>query len=103
MAPRETKRNKRSSGIARSRAVGNLIRGDRFRLPEGKGMNGLEAHGEPSEVTAEQGDVIVEGPNGVAVTLTPEAAEETARRMMRAASEARRQTNGEKTVDGATE
>jgi len=54
-------------------------------------MDSLNAHGEPSEVLAEQGDVIVEGPNGVAVTLTPEAAEETARRMMRAASEARRQ------------
>lgn len=54
-------------------------------------MDGLNAHGDPSEVTAEEGDVIVEGPNGVAVTLTPAAAEETARRMMSAASEARRQ------------
>lgn len=54
-------------------------------------MTSLSAHGEPSDVSAEEGDVIVEGPNGVAVTLTPEAAEETARRMMRAASEARRQ------------
>ena len=54
-------------------------------------MVGLNAHGDPSEVIAEQGDVIVEGPNGVAVTLTPEAAEETGRRMVRAAAEARRQ------------
>ena len=54
-------------------------------------MDSLNAHGEPSEVLAEQGDVIVEGPNGVAVTLTPDAAEETGRRMLRAATEARRQ------------
>ena len=54
-------------------------------------MVGLNAHGDPSEVVAEQGEVIVEGPNGVAVTLTPEAAEETGRRMVRAAAEARRQ------------
>ncbi len=54
-------------------------------------MDSHDALAEPSEVVAEQGDVIVEGPNGVAVTLTPEAAEETGRRMMRAASEARRQ------------
>ena len=58
-------------------------------------MASLNAHGDASEVAAEQGDVIVEGPNGVAVTLTPEAAEETARRMMRAASEARRQLKTE--------
>ena len=54
-------------------------------------MDGLNAHRDPSDVIAEEGDVIVEGPNGVAVTLTPDAAEETGRRMLRAASEARRQ------------
>ncbi|MDQ4087584.1 MAG: hypothetical protein M3177_06200 [Pseudomonadota bacterium] len=61
-------------------------------------MDSADAHGDPSDVMAEEGDVIVEGPNGVAVTLTPEAAEETARRMMLAASEARRQL---KDGDGA--
>lgn len=49
----------------------------------------------PSDVSAEQGEVILEGPDGVAVTLTPDAAEETARRMLDAAAEARRQTEGE--------
>lgn len=49
----------------------------------------------PSEVSAEQGEVILEGPDGVAVTLTPDAAEETARRMLDAATEARRQIEGE--------
>lgn len=56
-------------------------------------MVDLGAHGQPSEVVAEQGDVIVEGPDGVAITLTPDAAEETGRRMMAAADEARRQAD----------
>ena len=54
-------------------------------------MGGLNVNVDPSVVVAEQGDVIVEGPDGVAVTLTPDAAEETARRMLRAAAEARLQ------------
>ena len=54
-------------------------------------MRSMSAQSDPSEVAAEQGDIIVEGPNGVAVTLTPDAAEETARRLMEAVSEARRQ------------
>ena len=54
-------------------------------------MDSLNAHSEPSNVVAEQGDVLVEGPDGVAVTLTPDAAEETAQRLIRAASEARLQ------------
>lgn len=54
-------------------------------------MQYLTACKEPSEVNAEQGEVIVEGPDGVAVSLTPEAAEETARRLSAAAVEARRQ------------
>ena len=61
----------------------------------------LGAHGEPSEVCAEQGEVIVEGPDGVAVTLTPEAAEETARRMIEAAGEARRQAEEAGAARGA--
>ncbi|WP_114951824.1 hypothetical protein [Sphingosinicella terrae] len=55
-------------------------------------MNSEEAIGQPSDVAAEDGDVIVEGPDGVAVTLTAEAAEETGRRMLRAARDARRQS-----------
>ncbi|MGQ0559938.1 MAG: hypothetical protein ACT4OE_10235 [Sphingosinicella sp.] len=53
----------------------------------------IVAHAVPSEVAAQQGEVILEGPNSVAFALTPDAAEETARRMMRAAEEARRQTS----------
>jgi len=54
-------------------------------------MESIRSHSEPSVVNAEQGQVLVEGPDGVAVTLTPDAAEETGRRMINAASEARRQ------------
>ena len=58
-------------------------------------MDTQSAHSEPSNVVAEQGEVLVEGPNGVAVTLTPDAAEETGRRLLKAASEARLQPRPE--------
>ena len=57
-------------------------------------MDSLSAHDGPSEVVADEGEVIVEGPDGVAVTTTPDAAEETGKRMLEAASEARRQARG---------
>jgi len=57
-------------------------------------MSPQKGYANPSDVSAEQGEVILEGPDGVAVTLTPEAAEETARRMLDAAAEARQQTDG---------
>lgn len=44
---------------------------------------------DPSDVSTEDGEVIVEGPDGIAVSLTPEAAEETGRRLIRAAEQAR--------------
>lgn len=52
-------------------------------------MASVKSYSEPSEVDVEQGQVIVEGPDGVAVTLTPDAAEETGRRMIDAAAQAR--------------
>jgi hypothetical protein len=45
----------------------------------------------PSEVAAEDGAVIVDGPNGVAVSLTPDAALETSDRLLNGALEARGQ------------
>ena len=39
---------------------------------------------EPSQVTADDGSVIVDGPDGVAVTLTPDAAIETSERLFEA-------------------
>lgn len=41
-------------------------------------------------VTAVDGEVVVLGPDAVGVSLTPESAEESARRLLRCAEEARR-------------
>jgi hypothetical protein len=40
-------------------------------------------HDEPSEVNAEDGEVIVDGPNGYTVSFTPDAALETSERLLR--------------------
>ncbi|MDT9600272.1 hypothetical protein [Sphingosinicella rhizophila] len=50
-----------------------------------------EIHDKPSEVGAEDGHVNVDGPDGVAVTMTPEAAAETSHRLLFGAAEARGQ------------
>lgn len=42
-------------------------------------------HKTASEVTAEEGEVIIDGPDGVALSMTPEAAEETAKRLQESA------------------
>jgi predicted phosphoribosyltransferase len=47
-----------------------------------------EAHDTPSEVTRVDGVVIVDGPDGVATTMTPKAALETAQRLTDQAIEA---------------
>ena len=54
-------------------------------------MESVMSHPDPSEVNVEEGQVLVEGPDGVAVSLTPDAAEETGHRLIKAALEARRQ------------
>ncbi len=43
---------------------------------------------EPSQVDAEDGVVVVDGPDGVAVLMTPHAAEETSHRLLAKAAEA---------------
>ena len=48
-------------------------------------------YSQPSQVTAEEGEVHIDGPDGIAAALTPDAAEETGRRLMDAAIEARQQ------------
>ena len=44
---------------------------------------------EPSQVTASAGEVAVKGPDGVDLTLSPEAAVETSDRLIEAAAQAR--------------
>jgi hypothetical protein len=46
-------------------------------------------HDQPSDIFAEDGAVAVEGPDGVSVLLTPEAAEETGHRLLDGAAAAR--------------
>jgi hypothetical protein len=62
-------------------------------------------HETPSDVTAEEGEVQVDGPNGVAVSFTPDAAVETSDRLFRGAAEAKgqkaRRESGTKGSDAA--
>lgn len=41
-----------------------------------------KAYSEPSNVAAEEGEVVVDGSDGVAVSLTPKAAVETSHRLL---------------------
>ena len=66
-----------------------------------------EPHDEPSEVDAEEGAVLVEGPDGIAYSMTPGAAYETSGRLMFGAAKAkgqqiakaRKRTRGERPGD----
>lgn len=66
-----------------------------------------KVYDKPSEVSAEDGTVMVDGPDGVAVSLTPEAAEETSARLLDGAVEAGGQRHfgegGNQSVEGETE
>ena len=42
----------------------------------------MKPHDQPSEVSAEDGEVLLDGPGSLAVAFTPEAAEETSQRML---------------------
>lgn len=59
----------------------------------------MKAHDVPSNVSAEEGEVLVDGPGGVAIAFTPEAAEETSERLLLAAMSAQAQRRGRKPAD----
>jgi hypothetical protein len=50
-----------------------------------------EPYDDPSKTKAVDGDVVVQGPDSVGVSVTPRAAETTARRLIRTAKAARAQ------------
>ena len=50
-----------------------------------------ELFDEPTKVTVKDGEVILDGPDGVDVKLTPEAATETSDRLLYAAGQAKSQ------------
>lgn len=62
-------------------------------------MTPERVHDEPSDVAAEDGMVIVDGPNGVAVTLTPSAAVETSHRLLDGGLEAQGQCVRQKAAE----
>jgi len=49
-----------------------------------------DAYSEPLRLVVAEGAVVILGPDGLAAALTPEAAEESARRLLAAAAQARR-------------
>ena len=51
-------------------------------------MSAPKPHDRPSRVVAEDGEVLIDGPNGIALSLTPEAAEETSQRLLDGAARA---------------
>lgn len=53
-----------------------------------------KALSEPGRTTAIEGEVVLDGPDGVGVSMTPDAAEETGRRLQSTAAEARTQGTG---------
>lgn len=57
-------------------------------------------HNVPTKATAEQGEVMLDGPDGLALSLTPDAARQSADRIAHAAREAGNQTR--KPVDPKT-
>lgn len=61
-------------------------------------MEGKDLYDKASEVVADEGKVLVDGPDGVDVALTPEAAEETGGRLIDEAAKAAGQ-NREKKID----
>ncbi|WP_375195340.1 hypothetical protein [Sphingobium sp.] len=48
---------------------------------------------EAGDAYAEEGQVMLDGPDGVAISMTPDAAEKTAYSLLRAAADARSQIN----------
>jgi hypothetical protein len=51
-----------------------------------------DLYDEPTKVTARKGEVILDGPDGVDVKLTPEAARETSNRLWDGAAKAKGQS-----------
>ena len=52
-------------------------------------MGASKAYDEPTTVTVIDGEVVLDGPDGVGLSMTPEAAETTGRRLVDAARKAR--------------
>jgi hypothetical protein len=62
-------------------------------------MTSRKVFNEATTTAAIDGDVVLTGPDGVAVSMTPAAAFETARRLTETAKEALRQPRGDSSGD----
>jgi hypothetical protein len=56
-------------------------------------MTGKQPCTEAGKACAEEGQVLLDGPDGVAISLTPDAAEATGHELIQAADQARRQAH----------
>jgi hypothetical protein len=59
-------------------------------------VGGSQIHDAASETDAEAGTVIVDGPGGTTLSLTPSAAEETGNRLKGSAAKAQEQRDGKR-------
>jgi hypothetical protein len=62
-------------------------------------MPSAPAYNTPTKVYAVHGEVVLDGPDGLGLSMTPDAAAETARRLAKAAEEARIQTPDDREDD----
>lgn len=62
-------------------------------------MSPKEPYDEPTQVTAIDGEVVLDGPDGIGVSMTPDAAEETSRRLKSGADVARDQLSEQTSCD----
>ncbi len=71
----------------------------------GKGEAALDpadtTHGQPADIFVEQGMILMEGYPGLAVTMSADAAEETGRRLIAAAREARGHATAQRKSGGS--
>lgn len=56
-------------------------------------MSARKPHADPTQATAEAGEVMLDGPDGLALSLTPDAAHRSARAIGEAADEADHQAS----------
>lgn len=63
----------------------------RHRLWHLNSMPAQHAYDDPTHVTAVDGEVVLDGPDGVGLSMTPAAALETGKRLIAAAKQAARQ------------
>ena len=63
-------------------------------------MNRLEAHDTPTTVTSVDGEVVLDGPDGLGLSMTPAAAKETGKRLVKAAADAKRNRHRRPRADG---